>query len=155
MYIRINCLGVESLISHKMLINLQMQTPYPLVWSPHIHLTAWSKSSIPVLYTGIKEIFQFKSSIPVLYTGLKKYSGFIYRFKSSTPIDLRCNPWLCIVVVWRLPKAPSICLSTWPRRSASFVIQPRGCKEGWLAPYIFHLYPLLLCIMRVQQRFFN
>ena len=153
MYIRINCLGVESLISHKNV--KQMQTPYPLVWSPHIHLTAWSKSSIPVLYTGIKEIFQFKSSIPVLYTGLKKYSGFIYRFKSSTPIDLRRNPWLYSCRMAAAEGAFNMLFATWPRWSASFVIQPRGCKEGWLAPYIFHLYPLLLCIMRVQQRFFN
>ena len=144
MYIRINCLGVESLISHKMLINLQMQTPYPLVWSPHIHLTAWSKSSIPVLYTGIKEIFQFKSSIPVLYTGLKKYSGFIYRFKSSTPIDLRCNPLLYSCRMAAAEGAFNMLFATWPRWSASFVIQPRGCKKGWLAPisfiFILHYY---------------
>ena len=27
------------------------------------------------------------------------------------PLALSCDPWL-VVIVWRLPKAPSICLST-------------------------------------------
>ena len=50
-------------------------------------------------------------------------------------LDLSCDPWL--LVVWRLPKAPSICLSTWPRWSASFVIQPLATSKDDQPPILY------------------
>ena len=44
------------------------------------------------------------------------------------------------VVVWRLPKAPSICLSTWRRWSASFVIQPIRLQVRIISPLSLSLY---------------
>ena len=65
------------------------------------------------------ELLSFVS--PVLRGSFFGFSSLPPSVK-SIPKPISCDPWL--VVGWRLPKAPSICLSTWPRWSASFAIQP-------------------------------